>query len=86
MATSEKHLRHNRAHPVVGLCTNPFSLLAIARQGQPPITTHCHACEGRHPLAVSDPMAKRPMDSRLRGNDKKWGGGVSLKTKDSDGL
>ena len=21
--------------------------------------THCHACEGRHPLAVSDPMASR---------------------------
>ena len=28
-----------------------------------PITTHCHACEGRHPMAVSDPMPKRPMDS-----------------------
>ena len=28
-----------------------------------PITTHCHAIEGRHPMAVSDPMPKRPMDS-----------------------
>ena len=22
-------------------------------------STHCHACEGRHPLAVSDPMPSR---------------------------